>query len=336
MLCPFFIIYIISWVYVMRYTNNTNIPLPMAVWLLNDEYDYIDMPNYVSATSLLKPIRSLILSKRVPWEDKEVDLSRFVAARLGNAIHDSVEKAWVTKGKELLMRLGFPEAQAEKVIVNPTGKQLKEIKDIIPIYMEQRQIKTFRGYNIGGKFDLVMNGHLYDFKSTSVYSYTKGNNDENYALQGSIYRWLNPDIITEDVLNIQFVFTDWQSFQAKTNPEYPQTRIVGKQFPLLSMRETENYIISRLKLIEKYKDASQDDIPECTPEELWQSAPQYKYYNNPLKTDGRSTRNFDNKEEADEFMKGKPGVLKTILGEPKRCGYCDAYDICKQRERLNV
>ena len=309
----------------------------MAVWLLNDEYDYINEPNYISATSLMKPIRSLILSKRIPWEDREMDLSRLVAARLGNAIHDSVEKAWITRGQELLQQLGFPPERAAKVIANPTDEQLKTIEDIIPIFLEKRTLKKFRGYTIGGKYDLVMNGHLYDFKSTSVYSYTKGNNDEQYALQGSIYRWLNPDVITEDVVNIQFIFTDWQGAQARSNPEYPQTRIVGKQFPLLSLRETENFIIGRLKLIEKYKDADEADIPHCTPEELWQSQTEYKYYSNPTKTDGRATKNFGtDKKEAEAFMIGKPGILKEFPGVPKRCDYCDAYDGCSQRKSMNV
>lgn len=321
----------------MIITNKHNIPLPMAVWLLNDEYDYIDDPNYISATSLMKPMRSLILSKRIDWTNKERDLSELVASRFGSAIHDSVEKAWVTRGQELLVKLGFPNDAAEKVIVNPSDQQLKTIKDIIPIYMEKRSIKPFQGFNIGGKFDLVMNGHLYDFKSTSTFNYTKSGNDQHYITQGSIYRWLNPKLITEDVINIQFVFTDWQSFKARADPEYPQTRVVGRELKLMSLQETERYIRERLALYAKYRDAAEKDLPDCTREELWQSEPQYKYYNNPAKTDGRATRNFDSdKKAADEFMIGKPGIMKVIPGEPKRCGYCDAYETCSQRIRLNV
>ena len=48
----------------MKFTNKNNIPLSLAVWLVTDEYDYVDKPNYISATSLLKPTRQLVLSKR--------------------------------------------------------------------------------------------------------------------------------------------------------------------------------------------------------------------------------------------------------------------------------
>lgn len=318
----------------MKYTNNLDIPLPMQVWLLNDEYDYVNEPNYISATTLIRPLRQTILNKRIPWESRTKDLSELVASRLGNAIHDSVEKAWVTRGKELLIQLGMPEKQADKVIVNPSPKELT--KDSIPIYMEKRTIREFMGYKIGGKFDLVMNGYLYDFKSTSTYTYTNGGNDEDYILQGSIYRWLNPEIITEDTLDIQFVFTDWQSSRARASNEYPQTRIVGKTYPLMSIEDTEKYIANRISEYNKYKDLPQDKLPQCSPEDLWQSETVYKYFSNPAKTDGRSTKNFTNKLEAHKFAVGKPGIVIEVPGEPKRCGYCDAYETCLQRIAMNV
>ena len=46
--------------------NDANIPLYLAAWLANDEYDYVSDPKYISATSLMKPIKELILSGRVP------------------------------------------------------------------------------------------------------------------------------------------------------------------------------------------------------------------------------------------------------------------------------
>ena len=78
----------------MQITNNHEISLPMAVWLLHDEYDYIREENYISATSLLRSTKQIILSKRVPSENREADVTDFLAARFGHAVHDSIEKAW--------------------------------------------------------------------------------------------------------------------------------------------------------------------------------------------------------------------------------------------------
>ena len=64
-----------------RYTNQFNISLPLAVFLATDDYDY--EPNVISVTSLLKPVRQLVLSKRVKPDEALVDISGLVSARMG-------------------------------------------------------------------------------------------------------------------------------------------------------------------------------------------------------------------------------------------------------------
>ena len=48
-----------------RFTNNADIDLSVAVWLAHDDYDYVTKPNYISVTTLIKPIRQIILRGRV-------------------------------------------------------------------------------------------------------------------------------------------------------------------------------------------------------------------------------------------------------------------------------
>ena len=102
----------------------------------------------------------------------------------------------------------------------------------------------------------------------------------------------------------------------------------------MSLEETEKWVIAKLTQIHDAKPLPESKIPECTEEELWRSAPQHKYYADPQNITGRSTKNFDDLAEANAFLvsKGK-GVVITIPGEVKRCGYCDAYPICTQRMR---
>lgn len=319
----------------MKITNETGINLALAVWLLHDEYDYINTPNYISATRLMKPLRQLVLPSRIKPEEKTSDVSDYISRALGHSLHDSIEKAWKVGYKRSLKLLGYPDAMIDRVAINPDPLQMEANPELIPIYLEQRAIRSLGGYNIGGKFDMVAEGIVHDNKSTSAYTWLYGGRDEEHQLQGSIYRWLNPDKITADFIRICYIFTDWQKAAAKSNPNYPQSRVATKDIPLLSVEETEKWILSKIALFEQYKEVPENKLPECTDEELWRSDPQYKYYSDPTKTSGRSTKNFESLADARMFQaeKGGKGVVITIQGEPKRCGYCEAFDNCTQKDK---
>ena len=316
-------------------TNHTGIPLTLAVWLAHDDYDYVNEDNYISATSLMKPLRHIILPSRVPVGERvKPDVGDFIARALGHSLHDSIEKSWVKGYQKNLAKLGYPAEIINRVLINPTDEQLAATKDAIPVYLEQREIRSHRGYRIGGKYDMVAEGMVQDNKSTSVYTWTHGNRDDEHALQGSIYRWLNPKRITEDFIRINYIFTDWQKMAAKTNPAYPQKRILYKDIELMSMQDTENWVRAKLHEFKKNRNLPEEQLPDCTDEELWRSDPVFKYYADPTKTAGKSTKNFDNLAEARTHMaeKGK-GTVLVVPGEVKRCGYCAAFPICKQKDR---
>jgi hypothetical protein len=320
----------------MRVSNNSDISLPLAVWLLHDEYDYQTDENYISATKLMRPLRHLVLPHRIPEAQRPMpDVQDYIASALGKALHDSIEKAWTTGHKKALKMLGYSDDIIEHVRINPAEPE----EGTIPIYIEQRakrQIKiNGRVYTIGGKFDMVMEGKVMDNKSTTVYSWIYGGKDDDYRLQGSLYRWLNPEKITEDTIRINFIFTDWSAADARANPKYPQSRVAYKEIPLLSLEETEAWVIWKLTQVQKYWGVPEAQVPNCTDEELWRSAPKFKYYADPTKTSGRSTKNFDTLAEANGFWKvekGGKGIVITVPGEVKRCGYCEAFDICTQKD----
>jgi hypothetical protein len=279
-------------------SNRSDISLALAVWVLHDDYDHMPgIKNYISATTLLKPIRHIVLPPRVPATQVELDVEDFVASAMGNALHDSIEKAW-THGHALALRkMGYPDTLIERIRVNPSDDEVRQDASIIPVYLEQRLFREFEGWTIGGKFDQVTDGMIQDTKSTSAYSWLLGSNDDNYKEQLSIYRWLDAaqplPKIHEDFGRINFIFTDWQKMQAKSNPNYPQKRVEYKEIELFSVDEMSERIRYKLKLIERCKDAPEQSIPRCSDEDLWRSDPQFKYYSDPNKTsDGRSTKNF--------------------------------------------
>ncbi len=329
----------------MKITNEFDISLPLAVWLLHDNYDYINDENYISATTLMRSTKQLVLSRRIKSEDRIMDVSEKIAATLGHSIHDSIEQAW--KNPEHLRysmkALGYPEKVYDNIRINPTPEYLQENPDCIPVYIENRAKRqiTVRGttFTVGGKLDMAINGHLFDFKSTSVWTWIKGRKDEDYALQGGLYRWLNEDKITEDHININFVFTDWQRGMTRTEG-YPQQRVQQHLVELLPLDATERYIEGKLSELTRCWDLPESELPECTDKELWRSDPVYKYYTDPEKAKdptARSSKNFDTLQEANAHRAEKAkGVVVTVPGAVKACGYCPAFEICEQRKRYDV
>lgn len=312
-----------------QYTNNSNVPISLALWLAYDNYDHDNDPTHISATALLKPLKQIILAPRVPKEASTPDVLGQVASRIGTAIHNAIENAWVNNYKEIFPLLGYPNKLINRIKINPTKEELTE--DTVPVYLEKRSSREIDGFTVTGKFDFVIEGAVRDFKKTKTYAYINGSNEDKYQLQGSIYRWLNEDIITSDDMWIDFIFVDWMASKVAIDPKYPKTEVIGHKIPLLPIPNTEYFIKQKLASIVDLHDAKEEDIPNCTDEDLWRKAPVWKYYKNPDKL-SRSTKNFDNSAEANTRLitDGNVGIIKEIKGEVIACRYCIANTICKQ------
>lgn len=314
-----------------QYTNELQIPLALAVFLATDDYDY--ETGVISATSLIKPVRQLILPKRMKPEEIVIDISSLVSSRMGSSIHSGIEKAWLDP-IPALKALGYPKKVWGNILINPTKELLAHNPAAIPVYMEQRAYKEILGFRVSGKYDFVAEGKVQDFKSTSVYTYMNQTNVEKYILQGSIYRWLNPDIITEDTMMIHYIFTDWSKASALQNKDYPQSRVLTQRLKLLSIQETEQYILNKLTEYKQYLNSPENEIPHCSEEDLWRKDSVWKYYRDPSKMNGRSTKNFDNRHDAYIRLAedGNTGIVVEVRGQVNACKYCAAFNICTQKD----
>lgn len=325
-------------------TNNTNIPLPFAVFLAYDDYDYNDDPYTISATTLIKCVRQNILKGRAAQQGVTVDtdITGNAASSFGTAVHAAMEKPWRNGGfKQAMRAMGHPEAIINAIKINPDPKTL--LTGDIPLYFEQRTAKKLGKWTITGMYDTVFQNTVMDLKTTKVYSYVRQTKTDDYIQQGSIYRWLNPEIITEDKVIIQYYFTDWKALEAK-KPRYPAQNILTQSFPLMSLPATERWIINKLNELEQFWDSPEKLLPECTPKDLWQNGPAIKYYKNPAKI-VRSTKNFEdhddpalnlidaNKRLAED---GYVGVIKQVYTKGKFCRLCSARPICSQAARLEA
>ena len=315
-----------------QYTNTTGVPLSVAVYLATDHYDYI--PGTISATSMLKPIRWRVLPPRIPEgsPDKLIDIVSVVKSRMGSSIHDSIEKAWINDHyRDAMAALNYPPEVINRIVVNPPeGMPLSD--DAIPVYMEIRKIREFMGKKITGKFDFAAEGVVEDFKSTSMYTRLFETKTDDYQKQGSIYRWLNPEIITEDFMRVQFFFTDWSPGKVKLDKKLPRHPVECQEIPLLSLDDTEAFMREKLDLFDLYRDTPEPELPLCTDEELWRRQSVWKYFARPgLK---RATKNFDdpNAAYAHKAQQGK-GYVEEVPGEVVACKYCPTFSVCTQKDK---
>jgi len=321
-------------------TNTSGLGLSMAVWLAHDEYtdgsEEHPGENLISATSLLKPTRQLVLGPRVPLKEQVTDVTDLIPSRFGHAIHDSIDHAWKAGYRNAMTKLGYPQKLIDNVRINPTDEEL--VGGVVPVYLEQRFFRQIQvdGHpiTISGKFDQIINGELNDTKSTSVYAYLNGSKTEDYQLQGSIYRWINPAKVTSDIMRIQHVFTDWQRFQTKISKDYPQHRVREFTVELLSEQEIVAWMKSKIREILSNQHLNESEVVRCSPKELWMSDPSWKFYADPqkAKAGGRSTKNFDNYPAAAAHRsKVGKGVVIEVASKPKACGYCAAFPVCSQK-----
>jgi beta-glucosidase-like glycosyl hydrolase len=149
----------------------------------------------------------------------------------------------------------------------------------------------------------------------------------------SIYKWLNQDIITDDYGYIEYVFTDWSAMKAIQDSQYPQKRIISHKIKLLSISETEDWIINKLAQVSLYESLDNSKLIRCSDEELWRTSDKYKYYKKNkagIVNYSRATKVFSNEFEANHKRDTEGGAVILIKGEIKRCKYCNFTNICEQ------
>ncbi len=281
----------------MKFTNRHNLPQHICDWLAFDDYDY--NPDTVSATTLIGPARAWAL-KKMHADDLTMDYSDMLALRYGTAIHDSLEK----------------------VAVYADGD-----------FKEKRFYAEEMGFTISGKMDALINGSIIDYKSTSVWKIVHGDFDD-YIKQISIYRWLlaKNGITATDYAFIDFFFTDWKKSDAARSSDYPQLRYKEQRIELWGLEKTEEYIIDRL---EEFAFAL-GCLPECTPEELWQTPTTYAYFTKAGAA--KATKVYQESElaEVEQRVAENGGVIEKRSGKAKRCGYCTAAPFCEQFSRMKA
>lgn len=316
-----------------KLTNTTGIHPIMAVWLAHKDYSAPVAEKTISVTTLLKPVRQIILASRVNKEEAPTDIASLTKSQLGHAVHLALENAWKSSLlPTTLQNLGYPQNVIDKVRINPPTEDTSGI----PIFFELRRERVLNGWTISGQFDIVYEGILNDLKSTGTYTYVKGIKVSDYEMQLGMYKWIDagqPNPIVHEYYGlIHFLFTDFSNAM-KATPNYPPSQVYTQKINLPHENKIQSFIASKIDDLEFYWTAEEHEIPKCSEEDLWRGEPQWKYYKNPDKKT-RSTKNFDNYQEAmQRFVEdGSVGEVVEVKGKVRACAYCPAFSVCSQKD----
>ena len=305
----------------------------MVQWLVSSNYDLTY--GAVSATSLLRSTREIILTDRlnrgegsfngIPVPKPPLEIHTLFRRRLGQVIHDALEETFSSEFSKALLETNpeFLQEFQEFPNDNPKAKLSQEV----------RTSRKLGKYLISGKYDLVLMGTLYDYKTK--FSYAAKNTDYwDYTAQGSIYRWLNPEIILNPSARFIEIYLDWTEGKAAYSSTNPQSLENIIEIPLWSLEETEEFLVSKLEAIETYSSKPEEELPKCTDRELWAAPPEHKYY--AKQGQSKATKNFGTDLVGAQLhlsSQGK-GFINTTAGKVTKCLYCPAFPICSQKDEL--
>lgn len=251
----------------MKLTNKYHLPDQVIHWLecfnehnenqrrasfaeLKTLYGETDLS--ISATSLLKPVKEVVLTDR-HYNELERDAVELYDALIGSAIHESFRI------------MPFQDGEMREVRVGTI------IKDVL----------------VTGQFDYIKNNKIGDYKTMKIGSYLFGDKEFEYTAQLSVNRFLfaadnRYGKILDETGEIVMLFVDWRDreftmkkYGFSDAPGYPHR---GKtlELKLWDFKKTENFL---LRKITDFKIASiqrDEELPECTDEERWMRATKKK------------------------------------------------------------
>lgn len=278
----------------MIITNNTNLPAPF-VKMAEDHYEI--KPKRYSVTTLLKPVREIILNRR--YNDViEQDCSDMIWLLLGRATHAILEKYSVGKTE-------FAEERLEYTLEN--------------------------GYTVSGIIDLydMEKAEVVDYKTASVWKVIKSD-FEDWRLQGLMYAWeLRKNGLPCRTVTFYVILKDHSKSKAKYDASYPQSNIFKYTFQVTdaALAEIDKYIRDKLDEIIKYEDKPDDELPLCSTADRWNDGDKFAVMKKGRKT---ALRVLDSEEDAELFIQNNGGdYIEKRPGEDKKCNdYCRCCTKC--------
>ena len=282
----------------MRLTNKHNLPATFVNVITRPTYSRGD--SEISVTEILSPPQ-LVQLRRKHADDIEVDAADQVWSLFGSACHNILQH----------------------------GKDDHHI-------VEERLFTTFEDWRISGQIDLQeiqADGSVIisDYKVTSAWAVQQEKTE--WVDQLNLYAWLVERVKSVPVsgLKIIGIVRDWSRREAALKDTYPQAPIVTLDIPIWSYSDRESFVTARLGMHNEANFAAvSGQMPECTPEEMWEKKTTYAV----MKEGGkRAKKVFEIKEEAAAFagQQKEAHYIETREGGRTRCeSFCQAAPFCNQ------
>lgn len=276
----------------MKITNVKGLPEALVKAL---DVQPHNAPGSLSATTLLKNVKQILLTER-HWDEIEEDV---------------LDRFWALYGSTMHKLLEHEEAND---------------------FTEETMSHQISGMTITGKIDLynMEKGEIVDWKSCKVYKIIKGD-FEDWRKQGLIYAWLlRKNGFLVKTCRFIAIMKDHSPYEARYQKSYPETPFYVYEFPVTeeALIEIEAYIESKIAEYKQFAEQADDEIPVCSKEERWETQTVYAVWK---KENKKATKNFYTQAEADAFaaIKGKDFYVEVRPGEAKKCStYCSCKKFC--------
>jgi hypothetical protein len=277
-------------------TNRFSLPDPFLAFIRRDDYTKGDAD--YSTTELISPPKQKILQRR-HWNELTEDVTDRVFAMSGTVKHHILQQ--------------IAEREPERYIA------------------EVRYYKDYDGIKVGGQIDLYdkKDGTLYDWKETGTFKTSNGLPEE-WEVQANINRTLlEANGIEVKRMVYVAMYKDWSKPKARRTANFPPSPLDPIEVPMWRTGKADALIRERILVHEAAKNAADDDIPVCTPEERWQDPDIFAVKKKKDAARAEKGGLYTNKLEAEKHAAKISGIIEFRKSEPTRCiDYCSVREFC--------
>lgn len=300
----------------MKITNDMNLPTPF-VRAIEARYAEQYLPRADFWASGLPDSPRVEILKRHFWDQIEEDVSDLLWALWGTTTHKILEDA------------------ARSLIL--TG-HASDVECWFEHRSEQSVEVDGKTYTVSARCDVIEDGVLDDYKTSSVYAYkalVAGDKKEWDAQVNINSAFAILAGIKVRAQRIVLMMKDWRRTEARRNRDLPQKPIIAVARPMWSVEQTMGYVRERVRIhaAARAQFAATGEPPECTDEEIWAKPNTWA-----VKKYGaqRATRVHDSEAAATAHAEemGKGYGIEFRPGEHTRCEeYCSVSAFCSQHRR---
>lgn len=272
----------------MKITNKSNLPMPF-VRMAEDKYEV--KPKRYSVTTLLKPVREILLNRRHNAEIEQ-DCADMIWLLFGKAVHAILEQ--------------YSEGENE-------------------FAEEKLSVKLDNGYTVSGIIDLydIDKAEVVDYKTASVWKAVH-KDYEDWRKQGLAYAWeLRKNGLPCNRVVFYAILKDWNKQKAKTEADYPKLPVLKVEFAVNDneIEDIDKYIRNKINEIIAYEDKPDSELPLCSVEDRWHDDDKYAVMKKGRKS---ALRVLNSLVEAEEWKTANGGdYIEERKGADRKCiDYC--------------